>query len=276
MSKVNIIAEIGINHNGDIEVAKKLIDLASVAGCDYVKFQKRNPDVCVPDAQKSVIRKTPWGEMTYLDYKWRIEFGQKEFDEIDAYCKSRNIQWFSSVWDRDSVDFMTQYATDRGCIMKIPSALINDISLCQYARQNCDYLMISTGMSDESQVEAAAEVCPDLIFHTNSTYPCPVEELNLSYITWLRNNHPTKEIGYSGHEYGLVTTFATVGLGATWIERHVTLDRSMWGSDQSSSVEPSGLVKLVKGIRDLEKSMGSGGPRSPSHSELAKMKTLRK
>jgi N-acetylneuraminate synthase len=277
-NKVKVIAEIGINHNGDIEIAKQLIMVAKAAGCDYVKFQKRNPDVCVPEDQKSKMRQTPWGEITYLEYKWKTEFGEKEYDEIDRFCKQLNIGWFASVWDMDSVDFMMRYKTDLGVVMKIPSALITDINLCQYARQKSDYLMISTGMSDECQIDECVLSCqPDVIMHTNSTYPCPVEELNLNYISWLKRKWTDKEIGYSGHEYGLVTTFATVPMGVTWIERHITLDRTMWGSDHSASIEPSGLFKLVKGIRDIEAGLNIPiKARELFGGELAKMKTLRK
>jgi N-acetylneuraminate synthase len=277
-NKVKVIAEIGINHNGDIEIAKQLIMVAKAAGCDYVKFQKRNPDVCVPEDQKSKMRQTPWGEITYLEYKWKTEFGEKEYDEIDRFCKQLNIGWFASVWDMDSVDFMMRYKTDLGVVMKIPSALITDINLCQYARQKSDYLMISTGMSDECQIDDCVLSCqPDVIMHTNSTYPCPVEELNLNYISWLKRKWVDKEIGYSGHEYGLVTTFATIPMGVTWIERHITLDRTMWGSDHSASIEPSGLFKLVKGIRDIEASLSIPiKARELFGGELAKMKTLRK
>lgn len=276
--KVKIIAEIGINHNGDIEIAKQLIMVAKAAGCDYVKFQKRNPDVCVPEEQKSKIRQTPWGEITYLEYKWKTEFGEKEYDEIDKFCKALNIGWFASVWDRPSVDFMAKYKTDLGVVMKIPSALITDIDLCEYAKQKSDYLMISTGMSDECEIEKCVSHCnPDVIMHTNSTYPCPVGELNLNYINWLTKKWVGKEIGYSGHEYGLVTTFATIPMGVTWIERHITLDRGMWGSDHSASIEPSGLFKLVKGIRDIELAMSLPEKhRELFGGELAKMKTLRK
>jgi N-acetylneuraminate synthase len=277
-NKVKVIAEIGINHNGDIEIAKQLIMVAKAAGCDYVKFQKRNPDVCVPEDQKSKMRQTPWGEMTYLEYKWKTEFGEKEYDEIDRFCKQLNIGWFASVWDMDSVDFMMRYKTDLGVVMKIPSALITDINLCQYARQKSDYLMISTGMSDECQIDDCVLSCqPDVIMHTNSTYPCPVEELNLNYISWLKRKWVDKEIGYSGHEYGLVTTFATIPMGVTWVERHITLDRTMWGSDHSASIEPSGLFKLVKGIRDIEAGLSIPiKARELFGGELAKMKTLRK
>jgi N-acetylneuraminate synthase len=276
--KTKIIAEIGINHNGDIEIAKQLILVAKAAGCDYVKFQKRNPDICVPEEQKNVMRKTPWGEITYLEYKWKTEFGEKEYDEIDRFCKEIDIKWFASVWDKTSVDFMTKYKTDLGIVMKIPSALITDLELCEYAREKSDYLMISTGMSTEDEIRKCIKICdPDVIMHTNSTYPCPVEELNLNYIGWLKNWYPEKEIGYSGHEYGLVTTFATIPMGVTWVERHITLDRSMWGSDHSASIEPSGLFKLVKGIRDIENALSIPmGPRELFGGELSKMKSLRK
>ena len=270
---VKVIAEIGINHNGSLDIAKKLIDVASIAGCDYVKMQKRNPDVCVPEDQKSVMRKTPWGEMTYLDYKYKLEFGHDEYDELYHYAAEKGIGFFASVWDKDSVDFMSNY----GAIMKIPSALITDDALIKYARKNSDYLMISTGMSNEREIETAVSVCkPDLIFHTNSAYPSPVEELNLKYIEWLANKYPYAEIGYSGHEYGLVPTFSAVAMGATWVERHITLDRTMWGSDQLASVEPIGLMKLVKGIRDIEKSMGEYGKRKVAKCEMSKRKSLRK
>ena len=267
-----IIAEIGINHNGSINIAKDLIDLSKVAGCDYVKFQKRTPDICVPEAQKSKMRVTPWGEMTYIDYKKRIEFEEEQYDYLFDYCRKIGIGCFASVWDNPSVDFMSKY-TD---ITKIPSALITNHELCSYAREKNDFLIVSTGMSTEEEIEKNVDICsPDVIMHTNSSYPSKVEELNLNYIKWLANKYPQSEIGYSGHEYGLVTTFAAVALGCTWVERHITLDRNMWGSDHKSSIEPSGLIKLVKGIRDIEKSLGSGGPRQVLGSELDKRKSLR-
>ena len=274
---VKIIAEIGINHNGSVKIAKEIIDFCHRFGCDYVKFQKRNPDVCVPDAQKNKMRNTPWGEMKYIDYKHKIEFGKKEYDEIDAYCKKLGIKWFASVWDLDSVDFMKQYKQEDGTIlMKIPSAKITDHELCKYARKNSDKLQISTGMSEERQIDECVAACnPDIIFHTNSTYPCPVSELNLRRITFMKDKWPDKEIGYSGHEYPLPTSYAAVALGATWLERHVTVDRNMWGSDQSSSVEPNGVYKLVKGVRAIESSLGESGPRKLYPGELAKLKSLR-
>ena len=272
MFPTKIIAEAGINHNGSVEIAKRLIDTAVVAGCDYIKRQKRNPDVCVPEHQKNKPKSTPWGDMTYLEYKHRIEFGTDEYDEIYSYCAGR-IACFASVWDKDSVDFMSNY-TD---IAKVPSALITDLDLCKYSRDKFSKLIISTGMSGEKDIERCIYHCePDVIMHTNSTYPCPVQELNLSYIRWLIEKWKEREIGYSGHEYGLVTTFAAVAMGASWVERHITLDRTMWGSDHVASVEPQGLIKLVKGIRDIERSIGEVGPRSIFPSEKEKMKDLRK
>lgn len=270
---VKIVAEIGINHNGSIDIAKKMILLAVVAGCDYVKFQKRNPDVCVPDDQKNKIKQTPVGKMTYLEYKKWLEFGKEEFNEIDKYCRQLNIGWFASVWDRDSVDFMKNYTG----IMKIPSAHLTNTELLKYTRRNCSTMLMSTGMSTEEEIFWAVEIGnPDVIFHTNSTYPTPIDELNLDYIRWLKEKYSFKSIGYSGHEYGLVTTFATIPLGVEWVERHITIDRNMWGSDQQASIEPSGLIKLVKGIRDIEKSLSGYKERECWGGELEKKKSLRK
>tara|TARA_R110002110_G_scaffold147279_3_gene337727 strand:+ start:226 stop:1044 length:819 start_codon:yes stop_codon:yes gene_type:complete len=269
---VKIIAEIGINHNGSIKIAKELIMAAKHAGCNYVKFQKRTPDLCVPAEQRDKMRDTPWGEMRYIDYKHKIEFGKSEYDEIDRFCRQENIGWFASVWDEPSVEFMAQYTG----IAKIPSALITDSKLSKCARNRNHTLIISTGMSTESEVEKAVKsASPDVIMHTNSAYPSKIEELNLNYILHLRDKYPNKSIGYSGHEFGLVTTFATVPLGVEWVERHITLDRTLWGSDQMSSIEPHGLVKLVKGIRNIESALGEKGPRKLYESELKKRKSLR-
>jgi len=271
---VKVIAEIGINHNGSMDLCKEMIMLAKVAGADYAKIQKRNPDVCVPEAQKSKRRVTPWGEMSYIEYKHRVEFNEEQIKELVEYSNGIGIEFFASVWDLDSVALMAKYTR----IGKIASASITDLELCCAAREAFDTLIISTGMSTEEEIEACVAACnPDVIMHTNSTYPCPVEDLNLRYIEWLKDKYPEKEIGWSGHEYGLVTSFATLGLGATWVERHITLDRNMWGSDQSSSVEPSGLIKLVKGIRDLEKAMQyAPGPRRQFAKEDSKRQSLRK
>lgn len=248
----NVIAEIGINHNGSMDICKKLISIASAAGCGYVKIQKRTPDICVPEDQKQKMRSTPWGEMTYLDYKNKIEFDETQIIQLLEYSESQNIIFFSSVWDIPSAKLMAKYTK----IAKIPSALISNLELCKYTRDLFDTLIISTGMSTEQEIEQCIDYCnPDIIMHTNSTYPTPVEELNLNYIKWLKNKWPNKQIGYSGHEYGIVTTFAAVALGASWIERHITLNHNMWGSDHSSSLEPAGLFKLVKGVRDIEKAI---------------------
>ncbi len=270
--KTKIIAEIGINHNGDITLAKQLIDVAVSCGCDYVKFQKRNPDICVPENQKTIKKETPWGEMTYLDYKKRIEFSHDEYSIIDQYCKEKKIKWFSSVWDEDSVDFMKEYCN----ITKIPSALITNHNLCKKARLENSTLIISTGMSTESEIEDNVSICnPDIIMHTNSTYPSPVKEINLSYITWLMKKYNNRIIGYSGHELNIIPSLHAVALGAKYVERHITIDKNMWGSDQKASLNPSELNDLILGIRDIENSLGKGGPRTLLSSEKEKKKSLR-
>lgn len=270
---VNIIAEIGINHNGDIEKCKKMIQIASFCGVNYVKIQKRNPDICVPEHQKNIIKSTPWGKMNYIDYKKKIEFNEEQIKELIKFSNELNIDFFASVWDKDSVDIMSKYCK----IGKIGSACITDIELCKYAREKFNFLIISTGMSTEEEIENCVNNCnPDVIMHTNSTYPCTVDELNLNYIIHLKNKYKNVDIGYSGHEYGLVTTFATIPLGVKWIERHITIDRTEWGSDQSSSIEPPGLYKLVKGIRDIELAFKyEPQNRILFEKELEKKKTLR-
>tara|TARA_Y100001938_G_C8095408_1_gene437791 strand:- start:60 stop:881 length:822 start_codon:yes stop_codon:yes gene_type:complete len=273
MKKTKIIAEIGINHNGSVEIAKRLIDASIISGCNFAKFQKRTPDICVPEHQKSKLRETPWGTIPYIEYKKKIEFEKEEYDELYEYVRNKPIEIFASVWDKPSVDFMSQYASP----LKIGSALINDIDLCKHARDNTDLLIISTGMSTEEEIEKCIKACnPDVVMHTNSTYPSPVEELNLEYINWLKQKWPNVEIGYSGHEYGLVTTFAAVAMGCSWVERHLTLERTMWGSDHIASVEPQGFMKLVKGIRDIDRAMGIGGPRVCLEGEMKKRDSLRK
>ena len=273
-NRVKVIAEIGINHNGSVDVCKQMMWLAKNSGCDYAKIQKRNPDVCVPDHQKSKPKSTPWGDMTYLEYKKRIEFSEDQIKELVEYGEEIGIPLFASVWDVDSVKVMAKYTK----IAKIGSASITDLDLCRAAREAFDYLIISTGMSTEEEIEACVEACnPDVIMHTNSTYPCPSEDLNLNYIDWMQAKWKGKEIGYSGHEYGLITTFAAVAKGVSWVERHITLDRKMWGSDQSSSVGPEGVYKLVRGIRELEQATKyETGPRRLFDGENAKRDSLRK
>jgi N-acetylneuraminate synthase len=218
------------------------------------------------------MRSTPWGDMQYIDYKKRIEFETKEYDDIFSYCDTLGVKCFASVWDIPSVHFMKNYSN----VGKIPSALITNLELCRSARSAFETLIISTGMSTEEEIEkCVAASKPDVIMHTNSAYPSKYEELNLRYIQHLSEKYPDAEIGYSGHEYGLNSTYAAVALGSTWVERHVTLDRTMWGSDQMASVEPIGLIKLVKGIRTIEASLGIRGPRVVQGSELEKRKSLR-
>jgi N-acetylneuraminate synthase len=257
---VHIIAEIGINHNGDLDIAKKLIQIAAAAGCDSVKFQKRNPDVCVPEHQKSVMRETPWGKMTYLDYKYKVEFGKEEYDEIDRYCKANNIAWSASPWDLDSLQFLDQYDLP---YIKMPSAHLTNDELLAACRDTGKKVILSTGMSTVQEIEHAVNVlrsnggCDFALLHCNSTYPAPIEELNLNCINTLRDKFNC-EVGYSGHEFRLGTSVATVLMGATIVERHITLDRTMWGSDHMASVEPQGLIKLVRGVRELEAALGDG------------------
>ena len=242
---MNLIAEIGINHNGDIEICKKLIYLAKLSGFNYVKIQKRNPDICVPELQKNKLKNTPWGEMKYIDYKKKIEFNESQIVKLIEYSKKLDIIFFASVWDKDSVDIMSKYCK----YGKIPSALITNLELCKYAREKFENLIISTGMSTEEEIEKCVEICnPDVIMHTNSTYPSPEKELNLRYITWLKNKY-NKEIGYSGHEKGITSTLVTIPLGVTWIERHVTLDKNMWGSDQKASLDPIEMFELCNNIK---------------------------
>ncbi|MBM3421767.1 MAG: N-acetylneuraminate synthase family protein [Chlorobi bacterium] len=272
---VFVIAEIGINHNGSLDVAKKLIEGAALAGCDAVKFQKRTPDLCVPADQRMIERDTPWGRMTYIDYRYKVEFGREEYVEIDNCCRQNGIQWFASCWDEEAVNFMEQF--EPPCY-KAASASLTDIALLKKTAGTGRPLIISTGMSTMDEIDQAVLETGHrnlLLAHTNSTYPCPVEELNLRMIHTLKTCFPDLPAGYSGHEVGLATTWAAVALGATFVERHVTLDRSMWGSDQAASVELSGMQRLVSNIRDIEKALGDGVKRVYA-GELAARKKLRR
>ena len=275
MKPTYIIAEIGINHNGSLETAKKLIDVAAVAGCDAVKFQKRNPDVCVPEHQKSVMRDTPWGEMTYLDYKYKVEFEKREYDIIDQYCRDKSIAWSASPWDLDSLNFLMGYDIP---FIKIPSAMITNEELMKASAATGKKIIFSTGMSTLEEIDQAVQWMnetntPFSLLHCNSTYPAPLEDLNLSCIPVLKEKYQC-EVGYSGHEFRLGTTVAAVYLGASILERHITLDRTMWGSDHLASVEPQGLIKLVRGVRELESAYGDGRKRV-TEGELPIRKKLR-
>jgi len=255
-----IIAEIGLNHNGDVRLAKKLIDAAALAGCDAVKFQKRTPERCVPPELREVKRETPWGIMTYLEYRHRVEFGKDQYAEIDRYCKDKGMPWFASCWDEESVDFMEQFAPP---CYKVASASVTDLALLDRTRKTGRPIILSTGMSTIEEIDnAVAHLDRErlLIAHATSTYPCAPHELNLRMLDTLRKRYPVP-IGYSGHEVGLVTSTAAAVLGACFVERHITLDRAMWGSDQAASVEPHGFSRLVRDIHECEKAMGDGHKR---------------
>jgi len=252
-----IIGEIGINHNGDLDVAKQLIDLAKWAGVDAVKFQKRTPELAVPKDQRDKMRETPWGYISYMDYRYKVEFEEAQYREIDAHCKAKGIDWFASAWDEPSVDFMEAF--DPSCY-KIPSASLTDHKLLSHIKATGRPIILSTGMSTMDEInETMALLGNDniMLTHATSTYPCEPEELNLQMIQTLKDSFPVP-VGYSGHEVGLVLSAVAVAMGACLVERHITLDRSMWGSDQAASVEPGGLQKLVKYIRVTEKSLGDG------------------
>lgn len=255
---VLIVAEIGINHNGSLDITKKLIDAAKIAGCDAVKFQKRTPEICVPKDQWNIERDTPWGRMTYIDYRYKVEFGNDEYAEINRYCNEKGILWFASCWDVEAVDFIKQFDVP---IYKTASASLTDKELLIKHRNLDKPIIVSTGMSTMEEIEAAEKLFEGkniLIAHSTSSYPCPNEELNLKMITTLREKYPSIPIGYSGHETGLAPTWAAVSLGAAFVERHITLDRAMWGSDQAASVEPDGFSRLVRNIRDIEIALGDG------------------
>jgi N-acetylneuraminate synthase len=266
MKYTYIIGEIGINHQGDINIAKRLIDIAAAAGCDAVKFQKRNPNICVPKKQQSKPRKWQGEDMTYLEYKHKVEFNKKEYDEIDAYCKQQDIAWSASPWDMESLKFLSQYNIP---FIKLPSAMLTHDDLLEGCVATGKQVIFSTGMSTQEEIDHAVNILREAkvkynnrheigLLHCNSTYPAPIEELNLSGIKTLAERYPDFEIGYSGHEFRLGTSVAAIYLGASIIERHITLDRTMEGSDHMSSIEPQGLFKLVSGIRELERAYGDG------------------
>jgi len=256
--RVQVIAEIGINHNGSLDLAKLLIDGAVRAGADVVKFQKRTPEICTPAGQWDVERDTPWGRLKYIDYRRRVEFSAEQYAEIDAHCKAKGIAWTASCWDDPSVDVIAAFDPP---FLKAASACLTDHGLLRKMKDTGKPLIISTGMSTLEEIDDAVQALGAedlLIAHSTSTYPCPPAELNLRMIRTLMDRHPGVPIGYSGHETGLATTIAAVALGAEFVERHVTLDRALWGSDQAASVELGGLERLVRDIRDAESSLGDG------------------
>ncbi len=270
-----VIAEIGINHNGDLQVAQEMIRAAAHAGADAVKFQKRTPEVCTPPEQQKQMRETPWGYISYLDYRYKVEFDREAYQEIDRTCREAGIDWFVSVWDEQSVDFMETFNTPA---YKIPSASLTDHNLLRHVRKTGKPVLVSTGMSTMEEIRQGMEAVGLenlLIMHTTSAYPCDPEELNLRMIETLRREFPNNPIGYSGHEVGLVPSAVAVALGACSVERHFPLDRAMWGSDQAASVEPGGFEKLVKYIRVTEQAMGDGVKKVYA-SEMSSRKKLRR
>jgi N-acetylneuraminate synthase len=272
---VYVVGEIGINHNGDLENAFGLIDAAVDAGCDAVKFQKRTPETCTPRDQWDIERDTPWGRMRYIDYRHRVEFGVDDYQAIDDYCKAKEIAWFASPWDMESVDFLEQFDVPAH---KVASASLTDDQLLTKLRSTGRTVILSTGMSTPRQIRHAVEVLGSdnvVMLHATSTYPAKNTELNLRMIPTLQREFPNVPIGYSGHETGLQTSVAAVVLGAVMVERHITLDRAMWGSDQAASVEPQGLDRLVRDIRAIENALGDG-VKHIYEGEMSAMRKLRR
>ena len=269
-----IVGEIGINHNGDLELAKKLVDVAKAAGCTAVKFQKRTPEVCVPRDQWDVVRETPWGQMTYIDYRRRIEFGHKAYAEIDEYCKAQEMLWFASPWDVPSVDFLARF--DLPCY-KVASACLTDGELLRRIRAAGRPILLSTGMSTMREIHRAVRTVGEedlILLHCTSSYPAANNELNLRMVETLKAEFGVP-VGYSGHETGLQASLAAITLGAQVVERHITLDRAMWGTDQAASLESGGLMRLVRDIRVIEAALGDGVKRV-YESELPARQKLRR
>jgi len=271
---VYVIAEIGLNHNGDVEIAKRLIDMAAAAGAQAVKFQKRTPEISTPEHMKDVPRETPWGTMSYLEYRYRVEFERPQYEEIARHAASLGLDWFASPWDEPSVDFLEELDV---VAHKVASASLTDSGLLRRLASTRKPIILSTGMSTIEQIDAAVELLGTerlVLLHATSTYPLPPEEANLRTITTLRERYRVP-VGYSGHEPGLQISLAAVALGAVAVERHVTLDRTMWGSDQAASLEPRGFTTLVRDIRILEKALGDGVKRV-FPGELAPLSKLRR
>ncbi|MCR6690550.1 N-acetylneuraminate synthase family protein [Cellulomonas sp.] len=271
---VYVIGEIGLNHNGDVEIAKQLVDVAAEAGAQAVKFQKRTPEISTPAAQRDQIRQTPWGEMTYLEYRYRVEFGREQYQEVARHAAARGLQWFASPWDVPSVEFLEELDV---VTHKVASASVTDHELLRALAATGKPIILSTGMSTLEQIDAAVEIVGTerlVLMHATSTYPLPPEEANLRMIHTLQDRYRVP-VGYSGHERGLQISIAAVALGAVAVERHITLDRTMWGSDQASSLEPSGLQHLVRDIRIIEQAMGDGVKRV-FPGELAPLSRLRR
>lgn len=272
---VYVIGEIGLNHNGDVEIAKQLIDVAADAGAQAVKFQKRTPAISTPEHMKSQPRETPWGTMTYLEYRYRVEFDREQYIEIGDYATMRGLSWFASPWDEVAVDFLEDLDV---VAHKVASASVTDIPMLKALAATGKPIILSTGMSTLEQIDLAVETLGTdnlIILHATSTYPLPPEEANLRMITTLKERYTGVPIGYSGHERGLQISLGAVALGAVAVERHITLDRTMWGSDHAASLEPVGFEHLVRDIRVLGEAMGDGVKRIYP-GELAPLAKLRR
>lgn len=270
-NEIFVIAEAGINHNGSIDLAKQLIDLARATGCDAIKFQKRNPDVCVPHAMKQVIRETPWGSMTYLDYKKRIEFGAEEYKEIDQYCAKLGISWSASAWDVDSLVFLDEFNLP---FHKIASALTTNLHFVREVARRGKLTYASVGMCSYEDIDNLVEIfseesCELILMHTVSNYPAKESDLNLRMIETLGKKYGLR-VGYSGHESSVTPSIVAGVIGAVAIERHITLDRAMWGTDHAASLERPGLFQLVNALRKIQIVSGDGIKKDvPGESEMA-------
>lgn len=270
-----VIAEIGLNHNGDVDLAKRLIDVAAKAGADAVKFQKRTPEISTPEHMRDVPRETPWGTMSYLDYRRRVEFGRDEYIAIGDHATMLGLDWFASPWDVPSVEFLEYLGV---VAHKVASASLTDTELLVALRETGKPIILSTGMSTIEQIDRALTTLGTdrvVLMHATSTYPLEPEEANLRAIATLRDRYPGVPVGYSGHERGLQISLAAVAIGAVAVERHITLDRTMWGSDHAASLEPTGLEHLVRDIRVIEMALGDGVKRV-FDSERAPMAKLRR
>jgi N-acetylneuraminate synthase len=272
---VYVIAEIGLNHNGSVDLAMELIDVAADSGAQAVKFQKRTPTISTPEHMKSTLRETPWGTMTYLDYRYRVEFSREQYVEIGDYATVRGLDWFASPWDEPSVHFLEDLNV---VAHKVASASVTDLAMLRTLAATGKPIILSTGMSTLEQIDRAVAVLdPEklIILHATSTYPLPPEEANIRMIPALQLRYPGIPIGYSGHERGLQISIAAVALGAVAVERHITLDRTMWGSDHAASLEPQGFEHLVRDIRVVGEAMGDGVKRIYP-GELAPLSKLRR
>ncbi len=254
-----LIAEIGINHNGSIDLAKKLIDLAKKCNFDAVKFQKRDLEICIPEEQKNIIRETPWGRISYINYKKKIEFEKKEFKKIDTYCKKINIPWFCSAFDINSLKFLKQFKLKYN---KVASAVLTNIPLITEIAKQRKFTFVSTGMSEFKDISKAVKIfkkykCNFVLMHCVSTYPASEKDLNLNTIKTLKSFFKCKT-GYSGHESSVSPSIAAWFLGADYIERHITLDRSMWGTDQAASLSDDGMQYLSSVLKKMPEILGDG------------------